>query len=133
MTNSRPIRLIATAAVALTALIAMPPSASAGSASFVTVPGKVTIGVGESVKVKLSTNPSTGYSWTTTIRGNTSAITMTKGKYKPPADTGMVGVPGVTVWTITGKAAGKAVITFSEMPPGGGPAASADKLTVTVR
>ena len=136
MTNSRPIRLVATAAVALmalTALIAMAPSASAGSTSFVTVPGKVTIGVGESVKVKLSTNPSTGYSWTTTIRGNTSAITMTKGKYKPPADTGMVGAPGVTVWTITGKAAGKAVITFSEMPPGGGPAASANKLTVTVR
>lgn len=133
MTKSRPIRLLAIASVALTILVAMAPSASARPTSFVTVPGKVTIGIGESVKVKLATNPSTGYSWTTSISGDKSAITLSKGRYKPPANTGLVGAPGVTVWTITGKAAGKAVITFSSMPPGGGPAASAEKLTVTVR
>ncbi len=136
MTANRPVRLVsllAAAAIALTALVAAAPAASAKATKFVTVPGKVTLAVGESVKVRLATNPSTGYSWATSVSGSKSAITLSKGKYKPPADTGLVGAPGVTEWTITGKAAGKAVITFSSMPPGGGSAAFAEKLTVTVR
>jgi len=135
MTTSRSPRLIAlvaAAGVALMALMAVAPLATAASTKFVTVPGKVHVAVGESVKVRMATNPSTGYSWKTTITGDKSAIKLSKGVYKSPAETGLVGAPGVTEWTITGKAVGKDKITFASIPPGGGSAAFDAALTVTV-
>ncbi len=138
MTTTRPTRLFAiaaAAAISLTALVAVTPAASARPAKLVTVPGKVTVEIGDSVKVRLATNPSTGYSWKTTITGDKSAITVSKGVYKPPPGGGAggsVGAAGVTVWTIAGKSAGTAVVTFSSIPPGGGSAAFSEKLTVTV-
>ncbi|MDO8731901.1 MAG: protease inhibitor I42 family protein [Actinomycetota bacterium] len=134
MTQNRSVRSAAIAAafvVSLTALVAMAPVASAKN-NLLNVPGKTTLAVGQSADVRLATNPSTGYHWVTTITGDQSAIKLTKGVYKTLGQVGLPGAGGVTVWTITGKAGGKAKITFGTVPPGGTAAQYEVALTVTV-
>jgi len=136
MTQNRSVRSVAIAAsfaVGLTALVAMTPAASATSNKLLTVPGKTTLAVGQSADVRLATNPSTGYHWVTTITGDKSAIKLSKGVYKTMGQVGLVGAGGVTVWTITGKAGGKAKITFGTVAPGGGPAQYEVALNVTIK
>lgn len=135
MTSNRSVRSVAIAAscaMGLTALLAVAPSASAKN-QLLTVPGKTTLAVGESADVRLATNPSTGYHWVTTITGDKSAIKLSNGVYKTLGQVGLPGAGGFTVWTVTGKAGGKAKITFATVPPGGGPAPYSVALTVTVK
>lgn len=118
--------------MAISALVAMAPAAHAKN-DLLTVPGKATLAVGQSADVRLATNPSTGYHWVTTITGDPTTITLSKGVYKTFGQLGLPGSAGVTVWTITGKKAGKAKITFGTVPPGGGPAQYEVALAVTVK
>lgn len=95
------------------------------------LPAQVRLVPGETLSLVLSTNKTTGYSWSTKVSGDTSAVKVSAGVYTAPEANGMVGVPGTTTWTITAKATGKAVINVLATPPGGGEPTT-QKLTVIV-
>lgn len=140
MTQNRPARLVALAAaalIAMTAMVAASPVSAAPSKKNVTLtvtvlPGQVRLMPGESVKVRLTTNLTTGYSWSTKVTGDKSAVTVSKGVYAAPT-TALAGAPGTTVWTITAKSAGTAKVKFLATPPGSGAASSDGALTVIVQ
>lgn len=137
--TARLVALAATAALALTALVAVAPAQAATPTTAAAkvikdLPATVKLAPGESVKVRLSTNLTTGYSWSTKVTGDKSAVTVSKGVYKQPANTdGMVGVPGMTTWTITAKSGGTAMVTFLATPPGGGKPSKDGVLTAIVK
>lgn len=143
MTRLRPSRLIALATagvIACTGLLASAPasaSPAAPSAKHVTLvvtvlPAQVRLIPGESVMVRLSTNRTTGYSWSARTLGHRSSVKVGKGVYTAPT-TDLIGAPGTTEWLVTAKADGKAVVRFLATPPGGGSRVSEGALTVIVR
>ncbi len=95
------------------------------------LPAQVRLIPGESIALSLSTNATTGYTWGTKVTGNKKSVKVFQGVYAAPAETGMVGVPGRTVWQITAKKVGKAVVTVTTTAPGGG-TSNVGKLTVIV-
>jgi len=110
--------LAITAAVSVTA--SAPASAADPTVVVTQLPAQVRLIPGESVILSLSTNRTTGYSWSTRVRGDRSAVTVSKGAYQAPASTnGMVGVPGTTVWSITAEKVGTAKVTVVTTSPGG--------------
>jgi predicted secreted protein len=140
MSVSRPSRLLAlaaAAAIAMTGLLAVPAASAAPVKKNVTLtvtklPAQVRLIPGESVKVTLSTNLTTGYTWSTKVVGKKSAVDVGKGAYT--ASTGdLMGAPGTTTWLVTAKADGTAVVKFMTTPPGGGAKKSDGSLTVIVR
>ncbi|MEI8083578.1 MAG: protease inhibitor I42 family protein, partial [Actinomycetes bacterium] len=87
------------------------------------LPAQVRLVPGEKVKIILSTNLTTGYSWTAQggccTKDNKNVARVTKGVYTAPANTnGMVGVPGTTSWTVTALRTGTTDITIVTSPPG---------------
>ena len=95
------------------------------------LPAQVRLIPGESIALSLSTNATTGYTWDTKVSGDTKSVKVYQGIYAAPAATGMVGVPGTTVWQITAKSVGKAVVTVVTTAPGG-TKSNVGKLTVIV-
>jgi predicted secreted protein len=83
------------------------------------LPGQVRLIPGEAVELVQDTNLTTGFTWTTQVRGNRSAIRVGKGEYTAP-DTDLVGAPGITTWKITARSPGRAVVRVLATPPGGG-------------
>lgn len=124
-------------AVAATALFAITPaSATTPEKKNVTLtvtelPAQVRLAPGEAVSVRLSTNVTTGYSWSTKVVGKKGAITVSAGAYAAPT-TALIGAPGTTTWTVTAKAKGTGVVKFLATPPGGGKAQNDGSLTVIV-
>lgn len=136
--TTRPIsRVLATTAVVLLAagtLAVGQASAAAPAKKDVTLtitvlPAQVRLLEGEAVKVRLSTNRTTGYSWSTKVSGDGGAVSVSKGKYTAPT-TDLVGAPGLTTWTITAKGNGIARVTIVTTPPGGGTAQTVGVVTV---
>lgn len=87
------------------------------------LPAQVRLVPGESIQITLSTNRTTGYSWTADggcCTANDKPIAkISKGVYKAPENTnGMVGVPGTTTWTVTAKRVGTTDIQIITRPPG---------------
>jgi len=115
----RALALLATIAVVSVTVIT--PSSAADPTVVVTqLPAQVRLVPGESVVLSLSTNRTTGYTWSTRVRGDRSAISVSKGAYQAPASAnGMVGVPGTTVWSITAEKVGTARVTVVTTSPGG--------------
>lgn len=140
MASNRTSRLLASAAaivVALTTVMVVTPASAAPSKKNVTLtvtllPAQVRLVPGEAVKVLLSTNLTTGYTWSTKVVGSRSAVTVSTGVYTAPVTT-LVGAPGTTEWTVTAKARGPAVVKFLMTPPGGGTPKVDGSLTVIVR
>ena len=95
------------------------------------LPAQVRLVPGESIALSLSTNTTTGYTWDTKVSGDAKSVKVYQGVYAAPAATGMVGVPGTTVWQITAKSVGKAVVTVVTTAPGG-TKSNVGKLTVIV-
>jgi predicted secreted protein len=95
------------------------------------LPAQVRLIPGESIALSLSTNATTGYTWDTKISGDTKSVKVFQGVYAAPEATGMVGVPGTTIWQITAKSVGKAVVTVVTTSPGG-QKSNVGKLTVIV-
>lgn len=83
------------------------------------LPAQVRLIPGESIELTLVTNRTTGYSWSATKSGKKKAIKLSKGKYTAP-DTGLMGAPGETTWTITARKPGTAMVEIAATPPGGG-------------
>ena len=95
------------------------------------LPAQVRLIPGESIALSLSTNATTGYTWDTKVSGDTKSVKVFQGVYTAPEATGMVGVPGTTIWQITAKSVGKAVVTVVTTSPGG-KTSNVGKLTLIV-
>lgn len=81
------------------------------------LPSSVRLVPGEKVKLILTTNVTTGYSWLAS--GGKPQVVVSRGVYTAPDPTnGMVGVAGTTTWTITAKQKGKTKVTIVTRPPG---------------
>lgn len=124
---------VSSAALMAGGLLSSPASAANKDITVVVtqLPSQVRLVSGESIALSLSTNATTGYTWDTKVSGDTSSVKVYKGVYAAPASTGMVGVPGTTVWQITAKSVGKAVVTVVTTSPGG-TKSNEGKLTVIV-
>ena len=133
-------RLIAATALALAALVAAgtlaPAADAAGKKPTLVVtqtPAQVRLVPGETIAITLSTNRTTGYSWSAKVAGKPGTITVSKGVYQAPTNTnGMVGVPGKTTWTVTADKDGTGVVKIVATPPGGG-AGTTQTVTVIVK
>lgn len=115
----RTIALVAAATV-LSLTTVNPASASDHTVVVTQLPAQVRLIPGETVLLSLSTNLTTGYTWSTRVRGDRNAVSVSKGAYQAPAATnGMVGVPGTTVWSITAEKPGVARVNVVTRSPGG--------------
>lgn len=131
--------LLKALAASITALLiagglALSPASAANNDATLVVtqlPAQVRLIPGESIVVSQSTNATTGYTWATKVSGDKKSVKVNKGVYVAPANTGMVGVPGVTTWKITAKKVGKAVVTITTTSPGGD-TSNVGKVTVIV-
>lgn len=116
-----------TAAMAIGAcavLVTAVPAAATGESQTVTkLPAKVTMAVGDTVLLTLTTNRTTGYSWQAEggccAAGDKSVVKVSKGKYTAPeTKKNMVGAPGTTTWTITALRPGSTKVVVTTSPPG---------------
>jgi predicted secreted protein len=82
---------------------------------------QVRLAPGERVKIQLTTNRTTGYSYIATggccAAGDLPVATLSKGAYRAPT-TDLVGAPGTTTWTVTARRPGTTDITVVTRPPG---------------
>ena len=133
--NKKPLIALAAVSLAASAVVGVAPAASAAPKSTLVVtqlPAQVRLIPGEHITLSLSTNKTTGYTWSTKVTGKTSAVKVYEGVYAAPASTdGMVGVPGTTTWDIAAKSVGKATVNIIATSPGG-TAEAPQKLTVIV-
>lgn len=130
MTRTLRTLFIALAAVALT-ITGGVGAAQAAKKPVLTVtelPAQVRLIPGEVINLRLATNVTTGYSWSTKVSGQSSAVKVGKGAYKAQ-NTDLVGAPGTTTWKITAVKPGKAEVDIIATPPGGG---KGDVQTLTV-
>ncbi|MEI6142488.1 MAG: protease inhibitor I42 family protein [Mariniphaga sp.] len=63
------------------------------------------IGVGDSFQLELTSNPSTGYSWTWSNQQDVSVVEKTDSKYTA-SNPGLMGGGGTEVWTFKGAKSG---------------------------
>lgn len=91
---------------------------------------------GNSVIVTLCSNPTTGFQWSENAQvSNPQVIEQKSYKFVSPAETGLVGVPGNSVWTFEaiGKGTSTVLIEYSRNWQGGEKAVQTFKLNVTVQ
>ena len=121
------------AATAVLASLALPAMAATPDPTLVvtSLPAQVRLIPGERIDLALSTNRTTGYSWSAKVTGDKSAVKVGAGVFVAPPDNGMVGVPGTTTWSVKAVKAGRAVVNIIATPPGGG-TGTTEKLTVIV-
>lgn len=81
--------------------------------------------------VRLPSNPSTGYSWSYTMTGD-DVLSLDTITGETPAKDGMVGVPGLEVWSFRAKGTGKAMLTYVYSRAWEKEAAPAKTFTLTV-
>ena len=133
--TKKPLIALAAVSLAASAVVGVAPAASAAHDSALVVtqlPTQVRLIPGEHIVLSLSTNKTTGYTWSTTVTGKKSAVKVFQGVYAAPASTdGMVGVPGITSWDIQAKAVGTATVNVIATSPGG-TAEAPQKLTIIV-
>jgi predicted secreted protein len=141
MALHRSTRFLALAASMIVATTALAAVSSANAATpdkkditltVTRLPAQVRLVPGEAVNVELSTNVTTGYSWSTKVVGKKGTVDVADGVYKAPT-TSLVGAPGTTTWKVTAKKKGTAVVKFLATPPGGGTPTSNGSLTVIVK
>lgn len=99
------------------------PAAKPGPLIVRDLPAQVRLVPGERVKIVLSTNLTTGYTWKAEggccTKDDKLIARVSKGVYTPPKNTnGMVGVAGTTTWTVTALRPGTTDIQIVTSPPG---------------
>lgn len=122
--------LLAALALAVAGGTGIAQAAKKSTLTVTELPAQVRLVPGERIDLRLPTNVTTGYSWSTKVAGQKSAVKVGKGKYAAPV-TDLVGAPGTTTWRITAMQPGKATIDIIATPPGGG-AGEVETLTVIV-
>lgn len=130
--TSRTLALLA-AGVAVLATVAAPvaaaaaPQAAPAAKKYPTLvvrdlPTQVRLVPGERVRIVQSTNITTGYSFLADggcCTADDKAIArVSKGVYRAPASTGLVGAPGTTTWIVTALRPGTTDIQIITRPPG---------------
>ncbi len=96
----------------------------------------ISVPVGQTITVQLSSNHTTGYSWSETASISDPAVLSQTGySWVPPADTGIVGASGNEVWTFKALKAGSSTISedYSRPWSGGEKGTWTFKLNVTVK
>ncbi len=68
---------------------------------------------GQSLKVDLGSNPTTGYKWEDAVISDTNIIDVVSSDFLEPTDTAIVGAPGTDVRVFEAKTAGTATIKIS--------------------
>lgn len=127
---------LATTALAASTLVAgaayAAPSAKNPTLVVNALPAQVRLIPGESILLSLSTNLTTGYTWSTKVTGDKKSVKVFQGVYQAPASAnGMVGVPGTTAWSIKALKPGTSVVNIIETAPGGA-VGSTSKLKIIV-
>ena len=96
----------------------------------------VSVTPGGKVVVTLCSNPTTGFQWSEKAQIGDPKVLEQKGyKFVEPANTGMVGVPGNSVWTFEAMGLGTSTVylEYSRNWQGGEKAVQTFKLNVTVQ
>lgn len=136
MTRHRTPAALGLTVLALLASLMLAPGAHAAQEPTLVVtqaPAQVRLAPGETIRITLSTNRTTGYSWRARVTGDRAAVAVSRGVYTAPqVPEGMVGAPGTTTWTVRAVGDGTAVVNIIATPPGGG-AGTTEKVTVIVQ
>jgi predicted secreted protein len=111
----------ATAGMSIPATAAVPEKAKI-TLTVTELPAQVRLIPGEAVKLRLATNVTTGYSWTTKVTGAKKAVSVSAGKYTAP-----------TTWVVAAVAPGTAKVTVLTTPPGEDTTTKVGTLTVIVQ
>lgn len=95
----------------------------------------VALDVGQSLRIELKSNPSTGYRWQSVEQPDPAVLVSASEEYKPTVGLPMPGRGGSTVWLFSGKGSGATKIHLAHVPPGRTVADAADhfRLDVVVR
>lgn len=71
----------------------------------------IDIKTGQEFIITLTSNPSTGYSWSVEDTYNKNIVSMISSEFRP-TDTKMSGVPGTELWTFKGSSKGSTKLSF---------------------
>lgn len=126
--TSRILRPVALGTLAFAVALTLAPAATAAQPAKKYPPLLVTqtstqvrLAPGEKVRIQLSTNRTTGYSYIASggccTDGDLDVATVSKGTYKAPSGD-LVGAPGTTTWTVTARRPGTTDIIVVTRPPG---------------
>lgn len=126
--TTRLLRPLAISTLACTLALSLAPAASSAQPAkkyptlvVTQTSTQVRLAPGERVRIQLSTNRTTGYSYIASggccTDGDLDVATVSKGVYRAPAGT-LVGAPGTTTWTVTARRPGTTDITVVSRPPG---------------
>ena len=119
--HGRILALAAALGMALTALFMAAPAQAKPIDNTVTLtilPAQLRLTPGESATIRLSTNYTTGYSWSDKVTGKKKAVSVLQMDPAPAADNGLIGAPTTTDWVVTAKSKGTATVTILTSPPG---------------
>ena len=81
----------------------------------------VTLNVGDTLKISLAYNPSTGFQWAEKLLISEPKVLTQTGHTTVASTTGMPGAPGSELWTLEAKAPGNTTVssTYGRPWPGG--------------
>lgn len=97
------------------------------------LPASVNAVVGQSITVTLTSNASTGYSWSAYWTGNDGIVSVDGPSYSPPPSaSAMPGAPGTATTVIRGLKPGTQVVSFTYSRPSDPASAEVKNLTVTI-
>ena len=107
---------------------------SSASSTYTQADTTIKAQVGETFVIQLASNPTTGYQWKMTPKGD-PGVNLESSKYVPDTQTGtatMVGMGGMENWTFSAVAAGTGTLVFDSIPPGKTTPAETVTFNVTV-
>ncbi len=119
--RGRMLALAAALGLALTSLLTIAPAQAKPIDNTVTLtilPAQLRLTPGESATIQLSTNYTTGYSWSYKVTGKKKSVTVLQKQPAAPADDALIGAPTTTDWVVTAKRKGTATVTILTSPPG---------------
>ena len=98
-------------------LLSVAPAAARSVTGPVPCAAPIHASVGSTFVITLPSNRTTGYSWAIDDPLNSAVVAYRGKKYVTPK-TGLVGAPGMEVWTFTAAGRGHALISFKYARPG---------------
>lgn len=107
---------------------------SSASSTYTQADTTIKAQVGETFVIQLASNPTTGYQWKMTPKGD-PGVNLESSKYVPDTQTGtatMVGMGGMENWTFSAVSAGTGTLVFDSIPPGKTTPAETVTFNVTV-
>ena len=128
--------LAAAAGLAVSGLVIAAPATAKPIDNTVTLtilPAQLRLVPGESATVRLSTNYTTGYTWSYRVTGDRKAVRVVQKKPAALPPGSLLGAPTTTDWVVTAKSRGTAVVKIVSTPPGGRTSSVVGALKLIVR